>query len=145
MTMAVCLLWSWCSLSSAFVAPRSGIVNSVFCRNHGPLFMSSAEEEAKRLREQAAKLREEVASLSVKDEVVQEEEKTAVAAAPAGTFYDDEVEPVRVDPLSGSMKERLRREASTGMDSEKGQTNVILYISVAVAILVALGGSGILY
>ena len=43
------------------------------------------------------------------------------------------------------MKARLMAEASTGLDSEKPQTNVILYISVVVAVLVALGGSGILY
>ena len=43
------------------------------------------------------------------------------------------------------MRERLLAEASSGLDSEKKQTNVILYISVAVAILVASGGSGILY
>jgi hypothetical protein len=43
------------------------------------------------------------------------------------------------------MKERLRREASTGLDSNQSQTNVILYISAAVAVLVLLGGQGILY
>jgi hypothetical protein len=43
------------------------------------------------------------------------------------------------------MRDRLIREASTGLDSEKKQTNVILYICVGVAVLVALGGSGILY
>ena len=37
------------------------------------------------------------------------------------------------------------REASSGLDSEKKQTNVILYISIAVVILVLLGGEGILY
>lgn len=47
--------------------------------------------------------------------------------------------------ISNSMREKLLAEASTGLDSEKKQTNVILYISVAVAILVALGGSGTLY
>ncbi|KAL3774881.1 hypothetical protein ACHAW5_007299 [Stephanodiscus triporus] len=63
-----------------------------------------------------------------------------------GTVYDDEpiLEPPR-DPLSNSMKERLAREASIGLDSDKSQTNVILYISVVVALLVALGGQGILY
>lgn len=63
-----------------------------------------------------------------------------------GTVYDDEpmLEPPR-DPLSNSMKERLAREASVGLDSDKSQTNVILYISVIVALLVALGGQGILY
>jgi hypothetical protein len=43
------------------------------------------------------------------------------------------------------MKDRLTREASTGMDSEKKQTNVILYIIAVIGVLVALGGSGILY
>jgi len=43
------------------------------------------------------------------------------------------------------MRARLLAEASTGLDSEKPQTNVILYISVVVAILVALGGQGILF
>ncbi len=63
-----------------------------------------------------------------------------------GTVYDDEpmLVPER-DPLSNSMKERLIREASVGLDSEKPQTNVILYVSVVVAILVALAGQGILY
>ena len=68
------------------------------------------------------------------------------AGAADGTVYDDEpmLEPIR-DNVSNSMKERLMREASVGLDSEKSQTNVILYVSVAVAILVALGGQGILY
>lgn len=43
------------------------------------------------------------------------------------------------------MRARLMKEASTGLDSEQKQTNVILYICVAVAGLVALGGGGILY
>lgn len=43
------------------------------------------------------------------------------------------------------MKAKLMAEASTGLDSEKPQTNVILYISVVVVILVALAGGGILY
>lgn len=47
--------------------------------------------------------------------------------------------------MSDSMKDKLRREASSGMDSNEKQTNVILYISVAVAILVLLGGQGILF
>ncbi len=47
--------------------------------------------------------------------------------------------------ISDSMRERLMAEASTGLDSNQSQTNVILYISVAVALLVAVGGSGILY
>lgn len=43
------------------------------------------------------------------------------------------------------MKARLTAEASTGLDSEKKQTNTILYISGVVAVLVVLGGAGILY
>lgn len=63
-----------------------------------------------------------------------------------GTFYDDEVntEPVK-QGISDSMKAKLMAEASTGLDSEKPQANVILYISVVVVILVALAGGGILY
>ena len=114
-----------------------------------PLRMS-AEEEAERLRAQAAKLREEVAEATGKS--------AAETAAPApakqqqqqvqvnadGTIYDDEMPEYR-DPLSDSMRTRLMREASSGLDSEKKQSNVILYISVAVAVLVLLGGQGILY
>lgn len=63
-----------------------------------------------------------------------------------GTVYDDEpmLEPER-DPLSNTMKERLIREASTGLDSDKPQTNVIAIIGVVVAILVAVGGKDILF
>jgi len=61
-----------------------------------------------------------------------------------GTVYDDEVEAPR-ETLSPAMRDRLMREASTGLDSDKGQTNVILYISIAVVLLVALGGQGILF
>jgi hypothetical protein len=43
------------------------------------------------------------------------------------------------------MKERLLREASTGLDPDQKNTNVILYIIGAVAILIILGGQGILY
>ena len=43
------------------------------------------------------------------------------------------------------MKQRLMREATTGLDSEKKQTNVILYIIAGVALLVILGGQGIFY
>jgi hypothetical protein len=43
------------------------------------------------------------------------------------------------------MKERLLREASTGLDPDRKNTNVILYIIGVVAILVILGGQGILY
>ena len=55
------------------------------------------------------------------------------------------MQPTRKDPLSDSMRQRLMNEASTGLDSESKQTNVILYISVAVFALVVLGGQGILY
>ena len=37
------------------------------------------------------------------------------------------------------------REAGAGLDSNQSQTNVILYISIAVVALVALGGQGILF
>jgi hypothetical protein len=47
--------------------------------------------------------------------------------------------------ISDSMKERLLREASSGLDSEQKQTNVLLYIIGAVAVLVLLGGKDILF
>lgn len=56
-----------------------------------------------------------------------------------------QVEPVAKQGISDSMKERLMREASTGLDPDKKQTNVILYIMIGVAFLVAVGGAGILY
>lgn len=43
------------------------------------------------------------------------------------------------------MKDRLAREASSGLDPDAKQTNVLLYIIGAVAVLVILGGQGILY
>ena len=43
------------------------------------------------------------------------------------------------------MRDRLKREASTGLDSDKAQTNVLLYIILGVAVLVVAGGQGILY
>jgi hypothetical protein len=43
------------------------------------------------------------------------------------------------------MRQRLLKEATTGLDSDKPQTNVILYIMVAVAVLAIAGGAGILY
>ena len=43
------------------------------------------------------------------------------------------------------MRARLMAEASQGLDSDKKQTNVILYIMGAVTILVILGGAGIFY
>jgi len=111
----------------------------------------SAEDEAERLRAQAAKLREEVAEATGKSvaEVEAEAEATSKAVQVQqvnadGTVYDDETPEYR-EALSDSMRERLRREASTGLDSNQKQTNVILYISIAVAVLVLLGGQGILY
>ena len=47
--------------------------------------------------------------------------------------------------ISDSMRARLTAEASTGLDSEAKQTNVLLYIIGAVAVLVVLGGAGIFY
>lgn len=47
--------------------------------------------------------------------------------------------------LSDSMKSRLMAEASSGLDADKKQTNVILYIAIAVAILVIAGGKGIFF
>ena len=47
--------------------------------------------------------------------------------------------------ISDSMRARLMAEASTGLDSDKKQTNVLLYIIGAVAVLVVLGGAGIFY
>ena len=61
-----------------------------------------------------------------------------------GAVYDDEVEAPR-ENVSNAMKERLRREASAGLDSNQSQTNVILFISIAVVALVALGGQGFLF
>lgn len=115
------------------------------------LFMANdAQAEAEALREKARLLKEEAAALSgttvEKMEAKAVEEKAAAPAPPStgGDLYDDEVAEYR-DPLSDNMRARLMKEASTGLDSDKPQTNVILYISIVVAILVALGGSGILY
>lgn len=78
-----------------------------------------------------------------------DEEKPATEApviSEDGTFYDDQLDSAPVKQgISDSMREQLIREASTGLDSEQKQTNVILYISIGVAILVILGGQGILY
>ncbi|EJK75961.1 hypothetical protein THAOC_02296 [Thalassiosira oceanica] len=105
----------------------------------GTKICMSADEAAK-LKEQAQKLREEAAAAAG----VTVEELTS--KSPDGTVYDDEpmLEPPR-ENVSNAMKERLMREASTGLDSNASQTNTILYISVGVAILVLLGGQGILY
>jgi hypothetical protein len=43
------------------------------------------------------------------------------------------------------MRDRLRREASTGLDSESKQTNVLLYVILGVAVLVAAGGAGVFF
>lgn len=108
-----------------------------------------AEGEAARLREKARKLKEEVAELSgttVEEMEAEEssEKSNEISISKSGDFYDDEVEAYR-DPLSDNMRARLMKEASTGLDSNQKQTNVIFYICIGVAILVALGGSGILY
>lgn len=112
------------------------------CSNGVCKMASDAEAEAAKLREQAQKLREEAAAAAG----VSVEELTAAAKNSDGTVYDDEpmLEPPR-ENVSSAMKERLMREASTGLDSNQSQTNVILYISAAVAVLVLLGGQGILY
>jgi len=115
-------------------------INRKRCGNSGVCFSADPTSEAAKLREQAQKLRKEAAEAAG----VQVEEITPVIKNNDGTVYDDEVEAPR-DNLSTSMKDRLRREASTGLDSETSQNNVILYICVAVAILVGVGGQGILY
>ncbi len=115
-------------------------------------FMSQdAQAEAEALREKARQLKEEAAALSgttveaMDASETKKEEEVAVAKMNAdGTLYDDEVAEYK-DPLSDNMRARLMREASTGLDSEQKQTNVLLYICVAVAVLVAAGGGGILY
>ena len=55
------------------------------------------------------------------------------------------MEPAPKQGISDGMRERLMREASTGLDPDQKQTNVILYIIGAVAVLVVLGGAGIFY
>merc|ERR1711862_1065417 len=63
-------------------------------------------------------------------------------------LYDDEIPEegmVKKEGISSSMRERLLKEASTGLDSDQKQSNVLLYIIVGVAVLVVLGGNGILY
>lgn len=136
--------------SMAFT-PATKINGAAFHLSHKravfKLHMSEADEAAK-LMEQAKKLREEAAAMtkeSVEEAAVSEVAVSKAAVSADGTFYDDEIEMKVKDPLSNSMRDRLVREASTGMDSNEKQTNVILYISVVVAILVALAGGGILY
>ena len=123
---------------SASFNSRNRVCNGGVCK-----MASDAEIDAAKLRAQAQKLREEAAAAAG----VSVEELTAASKKSANnTVYDDEpmLEPIR-DPLSDSMRERLRREASTGLDSNKSQTNVILYISAAIVLLVLAGGQGILY
>ena len=97
-----------------------------------------AESEAQRLMDQARKLREEVSSIeSTSSSSPTRMDKPKV-------LYDDEVAPTK-DPISSEMRNRLLREASTGLDSEKKQVNVILYISIGVALLVLIGGQGIFF
>mmetsp|Transcript_14109 Transcript_14109/g.25522 ORF Transcript_14109/g.25522 Transcript_14109/m.25522 type:complete len:172 (+) Transcript_14109:13-528(+) len=116
---------------------RSRCINSGVCRH----MSSDPEAEAAKLREQAQKLREEAAAAAG----VSVEELTNRLKNNDGTIYDDEILQPPRENVSSSMKERLKREASAGLDSESSNTNVILYIAVAVALLVAAGGSGILY
>ena len=136
------------TLARTAPGPRIGTIGTGV-----PALHMSAEDEAERLRAQAAKLREEVAEATGKSVAEieaetasppEEEEQTTVQLNADGTVYDDETPEYR-DPLSDSMRQRLMREASTGLDSNQKQTNVILYISIAVAVLVLLGGQGILY
>merc|ERR1719253_456856 len=74
------------------------------------------------------------------------EKEAPVAPAKGEAFYDDEYDSApQKSGLSDSMKARLMAEASTGLDSEVKQNNVILYIIGAVGVLVILGGQGIFY
>jgi hypothetical protein len=47
--------------------------------------------------------------------------------------------------ISDSMKQRLMKEAGTGLDSDSKQTNVILFIIIGVAVLAVAGGAGVFY
>lgn len=74
------------------------------------------------------------------------DEETKAVISPDGTFYDDEVDSApKKEGISDSMRERLMREASTGLDADTKNTNVLLYIIIGVAVLVVLGGAGIFY
>ena len=76
----------------------------------------------------------------------EDSEETKAVISPDGTFYDDEVDSAPPkEGISDSMRERLMREASTGLDADTKNTNVILYIILGVAVLVVLGGAGIFY
>ncbi len=112
-----------------------------------------AQAEAEALREKARQLKEEAAALSgttveameASEPKKEKVEEVAVAKLNAdGTLYDDEVAEYK-DPLSDNMRARLMKEASTGLDADKKQTNVLLYIMAVVGVLVIAGGSGILY
>jgi hypothetical protein len=59
-------------------------------------------------------------------------------------FFQVDSTPVK-PALSDSMRDRLLREAQVGLDSEKPQTNVLLYIIAAVSVLVILGGKDVFY
>mmetsp|Transcript_14305 Transcript_14305/g.22075 ORF Transcript_14305/g.22075 Transcript_14305/m.22075 type:complete len:170 (-) Transcript_14305:149-658(-) len=123
---------------AASLNSRNRICNGGVCK-----MASDADTDVEKLRAQAQKLREEAAAAAG---VSVEELTTATKPNADGTVYDDEpmLEPIR-DTMSDSMKERLRREASAGLDSNSSQTNVILYISAAVVLLVLAGGQGILF
>ena len=101
---------------------------------------ADAQSEAQRLIEQAKKLRQEAASMSTVDDITPAVEGQGKNKA----LYDDEVAPTK-DPISSEMRNRLLREASTGLDSDKKQANVILYISIGVILLVLIGGQGIFF
>jgi hypothetical protein len=73
-------------------------------------------------------------------------EESKALISPDGTFYDDEVDSApKKEGISDSMRERLMREASTGLDADKKNTNVLLYIILGVAVLVVIGGAGVFY
>ncbi|KAL7448443.1 hypothetical protein ACHAWC_001693 [Mediolabrus comicus] len=113
-----------------FAAAPPPFHNRRVCNGGGVCKMATdAEIDAAKLKAQAQKLREEAAEAAG----VSVEELSTAAKNADGTVYDDEpmLEPIR-DPLSDQMRQRLMREASTGLDSNSKQTNVILYISAAV-------------
>ena len=61
-------------------------------------------------------------------------------------LYDDEYALEEVENLSNSMKDRLLKEAQgLGADPNAKSEPLILYISAVVAVLVIVGGKGILY
>ena len=153
MKSIIILLTTLLAVTSAFSGYHFNVRGRIISRRPSSSLLrmsdNKAADEAAKLLEQARKLREEAAQMSgssVEDEQVKQEEVKSKAVISAdGTYYDDEIEPVRKDPLSADMRARLIREANTGLDSESKQTNVILYISIVVGILVVLGGQGILY